>query len=160
MTWHPTIPIDWDVHEVCVHPEDPQTVIAACAVGLCVSMDGGESWVLEPPDAAESYCSAVAFLDGGLLVSVSDGHFAPDGRVLGRSIDSPGTLGDAGSGLPDRFAGIVDTGCIASNGPLGAVVDKGGSVYVSDDAGRRWALIAEGIPDPSSAVILSGHGTP
>ncbi|NNF12064.1 MAG: hypothetical protein HKN72_02505 [Gemmatimonadetes bacterium] len=153
-TWQPTIEVAWDVHEVCVHPDDPETVIAACAVGLCISLDGGSTWVLEPVDADGTYCSAVAFVGSDLLVSVSDGHFAPQGAVMRRAIDSPGTLEIAGHGLPDRLAGIVDTRCIASKGSCVAVVDGGGNVYASDDGGRSWTHVGEGIVDPSSALIL------
>ena len=37
LTWQPTIDIDSDVHQVCAHPSRPDIVIAAAAVGLCVS---------------------------------------------------------------------------------------------------------------------------
>jgi hypothetical protein len=61
-TWHATIDIDTDVHEVCAHPTDPGIVIAAAAVGLCVSHDGGATWTVEQDGLHASYCSAVAFL--------------------------------------------------------------------------------------------------
>jgi hypothetical protein len=44
VTWHPTIDIDADVHEVRVHPSRPDIVMAAAAVGLCSSRDGGATW--------------------------------------------------------------------------------------------------------------------
>lgn len=85
---------------------------------------------------------------------VSDGPFASHGTVLRRSIDSPGSLRPVGGGLPDRLDGIVDTGCIASKGAELAVVDRGGNVYVSEDAGHRWTRRTGGIQDPSSALIV------
>lgn len=154
LTWHPTIDIEWDVHEVCIHPERPEAVIAACGVGLGVSTDGGASWTLDRPEFGETHCSAVAFSGGDLLVSVSDGPFASHGTVLRRPIDAPGSLAPVGGGLPDRLDGKVDTGCIASKGSELAVVDWGGNVYASDDGGRRWTRVAEGIPEPSGALIL------
>ena len=154
LTWHPTIDVAWDVHEVCIHPENPETVIAACALGLGVSMDGGASWTLDRPGSEETHCSAVVFSGGDLLVSVSDGPFASHGTVLRRPIDAPGSLTPIGGGLPDRLDGKVDTGCIASKGSELAVVDWGGNVYASDDGGRRWTRLAEGIPEPSGALIL------
>lgn len=154
LTWHPTIDIDWDVHEVCVRPEDPSIVIAACAVGLCVSEDGGVTWTLDRPGFEVTHCSAVAFSGGDVLVSVSDGPFASHGTVFRRSIDAPGSLEPVGGGLPDRLEGIVDTGCIASKGAELAVADRGGNVYASDDGGRGWTRRAEGIPEPSSALIV------
>jgi hypothetical protein len=41
LTWRPTIDIDCDVHQVCAHPTRPDIVIAAAAVGLCISRDAG-----------------------------------------------------------------------------------------------------------------------
>jgi hypothetical protein len=152
--WHPTIPIDWDVHDVRVHPEDPDLAIAAAAAGLCVSTDGGATWALEVPSSTERYGSAVAFAGDALLVSVSSDHFAPHGTVYGRAIDSPGTLAPVGGGLPDRLDGIVDTRCIASNGSRVAVVDRGGNVFASADGGDRWERVGEGVPHPSGVLIL------
>lgn len=153
-TWRPTIDIHWDVHEVCMHPGDPETVIAACAVGLCVSRDGGADWTLDRPASDVTHCSAVAFSGDDILVSVSDGPFASAGTVLRRPVDAPGSLRPAGGGLPDRLDGIVDTGCIASKGTGLVVVDRGGNVYVSEDGGRRWIRRMGGIRDPSGALIV------
>ena len=41
VTWRPTIEVDSDVHEVRAHPSQPRIVIAASAIGLCISRDGG-----------------------------------------------------------------------------------------------------------------------
>lgn len=153
-TWHPTIDIHWDVHEVRVHPADPGIAIAACAVGLGVSHDGGASWDLDRPALDVPHCSAVAFAGDDLLVSVSDGPFAPHGTVLRRSLDAPGSLSPAGAGLPDRLEGIVDTGCIASRGSQLAVVDRGGNVYACQDRGQRWTHLIGGVRDPSSVLIV------
>ena len=46
-TWQPTIEIDSDVHEVCTHPVHSGIVIAAAAIGLCVSRDSGATWTVE-----------------------------------------------------------------------------------------------------------------
>lgn len=42
-TWEPTIPVNYDVHEVRAYSLVP-IVAAAAAVGLCVSRDGGRNW--------------------------------------------------------------------------------------------------------------------
>lgn len=153
-TWRPTIDIAWDVHEVRIHPEDPDVVVAACAVGLCVSRDAGASWDLDRPDFDVPHCSAVAFCGEDVLVSVSDGPFASVGTVLRRPLGSPGSLSPVGAGLPDRLEGIVDTGCIASKGAQLAVVDRAGNVHASQDGGQRWTKLTDGIQDPSSALVL------
>ena len=40
-TWEPTIAVESDVHEVRAHPERPEIVVAAAAVGFCRSRDAG-----------------------------------------------------------------------------------------------------------------------
>lgn len=76
VTWHPTIDIDADVHEVRVHPSRPDIVIAAAAVGLCSSRDGGATWRIEHEGLHARYCSAVAFVGDEVLVAASSDHFA------------------------------------------------------------------------------------
>ena len=60
-TWQPAIDINSDVHEVCAHPEDPEVVVAAAAVGLCMSFDSGATWVIEREGLHAAHCYAVAF---------------------------------------------------------------------------------------------------
>jgi hypothetical protein len=60
-TWQPTIAIDSDVHEVRAHPHRPGVVMAAAAIGLCTSRDGGVTWNVEQEGLHAAYCSAVAF---------------------------------------------------------------------------------------------------
>jgi Neuraminidase (sialidase) len=54
-TWHPTIDIDHDVHDVCAHPTRPGLVAAAAARGLGVSRDGGATWTVEVEGLHASY---------------------------------------------------------------------------------------------------------
>lgn len=160
LTWHPTLDVDWDVHEVRVHPDDPRLAIAACAVGLAVSDDGGAHWTLDPLGrevvklTQATHCSAVAFAGDAPLVSVSEGPFAAHGTVLRRPLAEPASSRPAGGGLPDRLEGIVDTGCIASKGTHLAVVDRGGNVYVSRDGGGRWTRRVSELRDPSGALVV------
>jgi hypothetical protein len=152
-TWHATIAVDSDVHEVRAHPERPAIVIAAAAVGLCVSRDGGATWVVETDGLPADYCSAVAFAGDDLFVAASEHHFAPQGGVYRRPVDGHGPLIAVGAGLPEWLGGIADTGCIATSGAAIGVADQKGSVYVSE-AGRRWSRRAAGLPYPSSVLIL------
>ena len=155
-TWQATIDIDSDVHEVCAHPVHPGIVIAAAAVGLCISKDGGATWTVEQGLHA-SYCSAVAFSGNDILVSASTDHFASEGAVYRRPITGPiagkGPLEPIG-GLPKWLDGIVDTGCIATRGPALAVADKGGNLYVSEDGGFSWLRRASGLPVMSSVLLV------
>lgn len=153
-TWQPTIEIDSDVHEVCTHPVHSRIVIAAAAIGLCMSRDSGATWTVEQEGLHASYCSAVAFSGDDILVSASTDHFATEGAVYRRAIDGHGPLVPIGGGLPKWSSGIVDTGCIATHSSALAVADKAGNVYLSSDAGRTWSCRASGLPTPSCVLIV------
>ena len=152
-TWQPTIDIDADVHEVCAHPINPDQVIAAAAIGLCVSHDGGATWQVEQDGLHASYCSAVAFLGDDILVSASTDHFATQGALYRRPIGERRPLVPIGDGLPRWSNGIADTRGIATHDSAAAVADRAGNLYVSTDGGCTWELRASGLPTPSSVVI-------
>lgn len=155
-TWHPTIDIDTDVHEVCAHPTDPRIVIAAAAVGVCVSHDGGATWTVEQDGLHASYCSAVAFLDDDIVVAASTDHFAEQGAIYRRALNGRQCFEPVG-GLPRWIDGIADTRCIATQASAAAVADRAGNLWLSRDSGQTWLLHAEGLPTPSSVLILSNH---
>ena len=153
-TWHPTIDVDSDVHEVRMHPGRPDLVMAAAAVGLCSSRDGGATWTVERAGLHAAYCSAVAFIGDDVLVSASTDHFSADGAIYRRRVDEGGPLVAVGGGLPERIGGIADTRCIATQGSTAAIADRQGNLYISADAGRSWSRRAEGLPTPSSVLIV------
>jgi photosystem II stability/assembly factor-like uncharacterized protein len=153
-TWRPTIAIDADVHEVCAHPTDPNLVIAAAAAGPCISRDGGATWTIERDGLHASYCSAVAFLGHDMLVSASTDHFAAQGAVYRRAVDAREPFVPVGGGLPRWIDGIADTRCIATRGAAAAIADRNGNVFLSTDAGRSWSRVAEGVPNPSSVLVI------
>ena len=152
-SWRPTIDINSDVHEVRAHPEDPDLVVAASAMGLCISRDAGATWIIEREALHASYCSAIAFSGDDILVSASTDHFAAQGRIYRRSIMPDGDIGAVEGGMPTWTEGIVDTGCIAANGSSIAVADRAGSLYGSDDFGRAWSCRFNGLPTPSGVLI-------
>jgi photosystem II stability/assembly factor-like uncharacterized protein len=152
-TWHPTIDVHTDVHEVCAHPTDPEIVIASAAVGLCVSRDGGATWTVEQDGLHASYCSAVAFLGNDVLVAAATDHFARQGAVYRRALDGRQSLEPVG-GLPRWIDGIADTRCIATHASAAAVADRAGNLWLSTDSGQKWVRRAEGLPPPSSVLIL------
>jgi hypothetical protein len=153
-TWQPTIDVDTDVHEVCAHPTDSNVVIAAAAVGFCISQDGGATWTIEHDGLHASYCSAVAFLGDDVLVAASSDHFAMQGAIYRRPIDGQWPFVPVGDGLPRWLDGIVDTRCIATHGSAVAVGDRSGNVYVSTDGESEWVLRASGLPLPSSVLVV------
>jgi hypothetical protein len=172
LTWQPTIDVDSDVHEVCAHPFDPGTVIAAAAIGLCISRDGGVTWTVEHEGLHASYCSAVAFSANDIFVSAATDHFAAQGAVYRRPINEmDGTEGIKGMegidgksplqpvpGLPRWLAGIVDTGCIATHrsthGSALAVADKAGNLYASADGGHSWLHRDNGLPMVGKVLLI------
>ncbi|MGC1781118.1 MAG: hypothetical protein WA708_01205 [Acidobacteriaceae bacterium] len=153
-TWQPTIAINSDVHEVRAHPANPDIVIAASAIGLCISRDSGATWIIERERLHASYCSAVAFSGDDILVSASTDHFAAQGRIYRRTVKPDGSLAAVeGGGMPEWTGGIVDTGCIGANGSLIAVADTAGSLYVSDDFGLAWSRGTTRLSTPSGVLI-------
>jgi hypothetical protein len=153
LTWRPTIDVDHDVHQVCAHPTRLDIVIAAAAVGLCISRDGGSTWSVEHEGLHASYCSAVAFAGDAILVAASEDHFAARGAIYRRPLDVDCPLLPVGGGMPRWIAGIADTGCIAVRGSAVAVVDRAGNLYTSDDSGSAWSNRVDGLPSPSSLFI-------
>jgi hypothetical protein len=157
MTWQSTIDVDSDVHEVCAHPSDPRTVIAAAAIGLCISRDGGATWTVEQTGLHALHCTAVAFSENDILVSAATDHFAAQGAVYRRPIEGTGPLQPV-HGLPRWLEGIVDTGCIATHrsmhGSALAVADKAGNLYASADAGHSWLQRDSGLPMISRVLLI------
>ena len=152
-TWQPTIDIDSDVHEVRAHPEDPDIVVAASAIGLCMSRDRGATWTTERDGLHASYCSAVAFSGDGILVSAATDHFAAQGKIYRRPIRPDGDIVAVENGLPMWIDGIADTGCIATKSSTIALVDRAGTLYLSTEFGLAWSQSGSELPTPSSALI-------
>jgi hypothetical protein len=152
-SWRPTIDIDADVHQVSTHPSRPEIVVAAAAAGLCVSRDGGESWSVTTDGLHASYCSAAALSEDWLYLAASSDHFADQGAVYRQRIDADGPLERVRGGLPEWLAGIADTYCIATRDECVAIVDHGGNLYGSIDAGATWAVWAQGLTAPSGVLV-------
>jgi len=152
-TWQPTINVDSDVHEVRAHPNRPGVVMAAAAIGLCTSRDGGLTWDVEQAGLHASYCSAVAFAGDDVLVSASLDHFAAQGAIYRRPVDGHGPLVAVAGGLPTWIDGIADTGCIDAHASAIAIVDGHGNLYISQDTGRSWSSQTHGFPSPSGVLI-------
>ncbi len=153
-TWHPTLDIETDVHQVLAHPMRPGLVLVAAAVGLGVSRDGGASWTFRTEGTHGRYMRAVALAGDTVLVSASTGPGARRGAVYRRPLEGDGPLERCRTGLPEWFPGNIDTHCLAADGTDAAVGTADGRVFRSRDAGRRWALLVEGLP-PVRAVALA-----
>jgi hypothetical protein len=145
-TWEPTIDIDADVHQVLAPEGRPGLVLAASAVGLAVSEDGGDSWKYETKGLHGTYLRAVAFTEGMVFVTASEGHRGRQAAVYVRPFADEGPFTKCTQGLPDWFTNNIDTFCLAASGPLAAFGTDQGSVFVSKDQGSSWREIAAGLP--------------
>ena len=152
-TWQPTIDINSDVHEVRAHQANPDIVVAAAAVGLCISRDSGATWIIEREGLYAPHCSAVAFSGDDIIFSASTDPFAAEGRIYRRPVKPDGSLVAVEGGMPAWIEGIADTGCIAANGSSIAVADRAGNLYGSDDFGRAWSCVSTRLPTPSGVLI-------
>jgi photosystem II stability/assembly factor-like uncharacterized protein len=152
-TWQPTIDINSDVHEVRAHHADPDIVVAASAIGLCISRDSGATWIIEREGLHAPHCSAVAISGGDIIFSAATDPFAAEGRIYRRPVKSAGSLVAVEGGMPAWTEGKVDTGCIAANGSSIAVADRAGNLYLSADAGQTWPRSVNGLPAPSGVLI-------
>jgi hypothetical protein len=155
-SWHPTIEVDADVHEVRGHPSVGAVVMAAAAVGLCVSRDGGRAWDVVVDGLHATYARAVAFDGDDVLVSASDGPFTRRSAIY-RGL-AGGRLHRERDGLPEWLEGNVDTRCLAASTGRAALADGSGSVWVKaqpvgGETGR-WSLAAEGLQGVTAVAVI------
>jgi hypothetical protein len=158
-SWHLTLAVDDDVHEVKAHPTNRAVAVAAAAVGLCVSRDSGRHWDLVDDGLHATYARAVAFDDELVLVSVSDGPFAKHsaiycGRFDGRDRQERARLERVTDGLPEWLDGNVDTRCLAARAGRRALADGSGSVWVLGSEGSGWSLAASDLPRVTAVAVV------
>ncbi len=149
-TWRPTIDVDADVHQVRAHPERPELVVAAAAVGVCISCDGGRTWTVHTDGLHATYCRAVAATGDTVLVSASTGPFTDRSAVYRRAIDSDQPFERVSAWLPHN----VDTECLVAAGDHAAFGGPDGRVFVSNDAGRSWDVVRHDVP-PVTALAYA-----
>lgn len=153
-SWAPTLDIEADVHQVLAHPGRPGLVLAAAAVGLGVSRDGGDSWEFVTAGLHARYMRAVAAADDTVLASASTGPSSRRAAVYRRPLDGGAPLERCRAGLPEWFRGNIDTACLAARGATVVFGTGDGEVFRSLDAGLTWDLAAKGLP-AVRCVLLS-----
>jgi hypothetical protein len=140
-SWHPTMPVDNDVHEVSAHPDRPEVVVAAAAVGLLRSHDAGATWDLETRGLPGTYCRGIAAEGDDLYISVAPGPMAHRASVYRANVDA-GTLDPVTAGLPDRLEGMIDTRFVAARNGTVAVASRAGHVWARGRAAQEWQELA------------------
>jgi hypothetical protein len=151
--WVPTIDVDADVHQVLAGGADE--VFAATAYGLAVSRDRGASWTFVTAGLHADYSRAVAVAGEWLLLSASTGPSTQRAGVYRRRLDAPDVapFERCRQGLPDWFAGNVDTRCLVASGSHAALATADGAVFVSEDAGATWRQAASGLGRVTSLAL-------
>ncbi|HEY5014365.1 MAG TPA: hypothetical protein VIK61_16905 [Acidimicrobiia bacterium] len=153
-SWWPTIDVGADVHEVRAHPTMRDVVMAAAAVGVCVSRDGGQHFDVVDDGLHATYARAIAFDGDDVLVSVSDGPFASGSAIYRAPVDAVERgFERVESGLPEWLDGNVDTHCLTAGGGKAALADASGAVWMrAGDA--RWSRAATGLPRVTTVVVV------
>jgi len=144
-SWQPTLDIDADVHQVLADPTRTGIVLAAAAVGLGISEDGGKSWRFKTAGLHAHYLRAVSLARDAILISASTG---PGGKraAVYRSRLGQNKPFERCQGLPKWFGSNIDTFCLAASGAVAAFGTEEGLLFLSTDAGASWELLAKDLP--------------
>ena len=140
--WSPTIDIDSDVHQVLADPLDAAHVVAATALGLAESRDGGDRWTFSTEGLHASYSRAVALDGERLFLSASTG---PRGGRAALYRREPGAdaFERCDGALDDWFAGNIDSHRVAAAGGTVLFGTEDGRAFLSQDAADTWRSVAE-----------------
>jgi hypothetical protein len=151
VTWQPTLAVDDDVHQVLAHPTRPEIVVAAASVGLCRSHDGGATWSASTDGMDLTYARGVAFVDDGVVVTVSEGPWASRAEVYRASVEG-GAATRVTGGLGELY-GNVDSRCVASDGTVVALVDGDGNVWRSAEGCSGFERIGAGLDAVTGVTV-------
>jgi hypothetical protein len=152
-TWTPTIPVMYDVHEVKASPTQSNFIAAAAAVGLCESRDSGFTWKAFGEGFENMTSLAVAVMEHEVLFSIQDGPFASRSQIWRHRMDN-GRIEQVRDGLPEWLEGKVDTGWIATGDGRAAIVDGGGSLWLTAAGSVGWQPLLNGLPYVLGLAII------
>jgi len=149
-TWVPTIDIGADVHQVRSVWGRQDLVVAAAAVGLCISTDSGMTWRVQSEGLDLTYCRAVAVPDAAILVAASDGPRARRSAIFRTSIhaDTPFER------VTDWLDAPVDSHALDGLGDDAVFGTSAGEVWQSEDAGRSWTRTDRNLAGVTSLSLL------
>ena len=142
-SWHPTIDIDADVHQVLAVGG---AVLAATALGLARSDDRGASWRFETEGLQASYSRAVAVSGGTILLSASTGPRGGRAAIYRKAFGVDGPFERCRVGLPEWFESNIDSHCLVGGDGIAAFGTDDGRVFISRNEGATWTQEAEGLP--------------
>ncbi|MGH2452976.1 MAG: WD40/YVTN/BNR-like repeat-containing protein [bacterium] len=145
-SWRPTMDIGADVHQVLAHPEDASIVLAAAAIGLGMSTDGGETWTFRRAGLHATYQRAVAVSGDRVLVSTAQSERGRQSAVYRLDLGKRLHFEKCDDGLPTWFSDNIDTYCLAAQGEVAVIGDPNGSLFVSPDGGETWELREKDLP--------------
>ena len=144
-TWQPTIDIDADVHQVLVDTASG-FVLAACAKGLAVSEDAGDTWDYRSDGMHADYCRAVAVAGEFVLVSASTGPRGGRAAVYRAPLDGSSPFEPCTAGRPGWLQGNIDSHCLVAVGTEAAFGTEDGRVFTTSDRGETWEEAAVSLP--------------
>jgi hypothetical protein len=150
-SWEPTIDIDADVHKVWAGRPG---VFAACALGLAVSPNGGETWSIEDEGLHSTYCRGVTVCGDTVLVSASNGPRGRRAAVYRRAVGGSGPLERCRTGLPEWFDDNIDSGCLDATPEIAAFGTGDGRVFASADEGNTWDEVTAGLPSIDAVLVM------
>ena len=149
-TWHPTIDIEADVHQVRAAPGRPDLVLAAAAVGCCQSDDGGVTWRVIADGLHATYCRAVAFTGDAVVVSASEGPRGRQSALYRRGLEPTRPF----ERITDWIDGNIDTYALDALDDRVVYGTRAGTVRESTDAGTTWSVLFDDLA-PVTSVSLT-----
>lgn len=157
-----------NIHRLIAHPALPGRLYRQCYNGVYRSDDAGEQWTEIsaglPSDFGYPVVSPRSDPDTVHVVPVASNHLRtpPEGRLrVYRSRDAGATWEPLWRGLPQEHAYVTvlreAMDCGGPNDELLALGTSGGHLFVSEDGGGNWALLAGFLPRILSVRIAGGR---
>jgi hypothetical protein len=150
-TWEPTIDLHTDVHQVRASRDDAAIVVAAAAVGCCISRDAGATWSIRDAGLHATYCRAIAISGDTILLSASEGPRGRESAVYRGALDDDAPF----ERVTDWLKGNVDTHALDLLDDHAAFGTRAGRVWESRDAGATWSVTIDDLAPVTSIAVAA-----